>query len=167
MVRQLGADVAPPPRTPLPLPVRGGSCWDGGSGGKSDYSLGDAGAMWDMVGLRSRMCSVRTVRSSRQPASCLTILPPGTERSVVSLTPRGAAFGERSIRRELDLNGRRQAVVAIGLPPFGDRTEGLPAPAATRVRVLSGGPILTIDRTIFEMWLGQPLNPRRTSARTL
>ena len=30
-----------------------------------------------------------------------------------------------------------------------------------------GGPILTIDRTIFEMWLGQPLNPRRTSASTL
>ena len=39
------------------------------------------------------MCSAKTVRSSLQPVSCSTILPPGTERSVVSLTPRGAAFG--------------------------------------------------------------------------
>ena len=48
-------------------------------------------------------------------------------------------FRGRSIRMELDLNGRLQAVVTIGLPPFRDRTEGPPAPAATRVRVLSGG----------------------------
>ena len=40
---------------------------------------------------------------------------------------------------EFDLNGRRQTAVAMGLPPFGDPTEGLTAPTATRVRVLSGG----------------------------
>ena len=74
---------------------------------------GDPGAMWDRVGLRSRMCSARTVRSSRQPASCLTILPPRTERSVVSLAPRSAAFGGRSIRMELYLNGRRQVWVRV------------------------------------------------------
>ena len=39
------------------------------------------------------MCSAKTVGPSLQPVSCSTILPPGTERSVVSLTPRGAAFG--------------------------------------------------------------------------
>ena len=118
----------------------------GGSGGKSDYSLGDAGAMWDRVGLPSRMCSARTVRSSRQPASCLTILPPRTECSVVSLTPRGAAFGGRSIRMEFDLNGRRQAAVIMVFPPCVDCTEGLPTPAATWVRAFFGGPILTVDK---------------------
>ena len=115
----------------------------GGSGGKFDYSLGDAGAMWDRVGLPSRMCSARTVRSSRQPASCLTILPPRTECSVVSLTPRGAAFGGRSIRMEFDLNGRRQAAVIMVFPPCVDCTEGLPTPAATWVRAFFGGPART------------------------
>ena len=40
------------------------------------------------------MCSAKTVWPSLQPVSRSTILPPETdERSVVSLTPRGAAFG--------------------------------------------------------------------------
>ena len=61
--------------------------------GKSDYSLGEAGlrgVRWDF---EVWMCSTRTVGSSLQLFSRSTILLPGTECSVVSLTPRGAAFG--------------------------------------------------------------------------
>ena len=153
MVRQLGADVAPPPRTPLPLPVRGGSCWGGGSGGESYYSLGDAGATWGQVGIRGT--DVFCQDGGAQPPAGLPFdHPPAWNRALCRfIDAERRRFRRRSIRMELDLNGRRQAVVTIGLPPFGDRTEGLPALAATRVRVLSGGPKLTVDRTIFEMQL--------------
>ena len=89
------------------------------------------------------------------PAGLPFDYPPAWNRALCRfIDAERRRFRGRSIRMELDLNGHRQAVVTIGLPPFGDRTEGLPAPAATPVRVFLGGPKWIVGGTIFEMWLG-------------
>ena len=113
---QRGAGVAPPPRTPLPLPVRGGSCWDGGSGGESYYSLGDAGATWGRVGIRGMDVFCQD-GGAQPPAGLLFDYPPAWNRALCRfIDAERRRFRGRSIRMELDLNGRLQAAVTTGLP---------------------------------------------------
>ena len=140
---QRGAGVAPPPRTPLPLPVRGGSCWDGGSGGESCYSLGDAGATWGRVGIRGMDVFCQD-GGAQPPAGLLFDYPPAWNRALCRfIDAERRRFRGRSIRMELDLNGRLQAAVTTGLP-----LRVCTAPAATRVRVQLGGPGGSVMRSL-------------------
>ena len=67
-----------------------------------------------------------------------------TQKSTVLM---GSRFG--CDRDCIDLNRLRRLQTSY---PLVDRRSGLPT--TLRVQTFSGGPILTIDRTIFEMWLG-------------
>ena len=154
---QRGAGVAPPPRTPLPLPVRGGSCWDGGSGGESYYSLGDAGATWGRVGIRGMDVFCQD-GGAQPPAGLLFDYPPAWNRALCRfIDAERRRFRGRSIRMELDLNGRLQAAVTTGLP-----LRVCTAPAATRVRVFLGGTEWTEFRTFrweVPIQYSEPVNP--------
>ena len=100
---------------------------------------------------------------AQPPAGLLFDYPPAWNRALCRfIDAERRRFRGRSIRMELDLNGRLQAAVTTGLP-----LRVCTAPAATRIRVFLGGPILTIDRTIFEMWLGPVRDIRPAEARLM
>ena len=73
---------------------------------------------------------------AQPPAGLLFDYPPAWNRALCRfIDAERRRFRGRSIRMELDLNGRLQAAVTTGFP-----LRVCTAPAATRVRVFLGGP---------------------------